>query len=121
MLEYVEQVGYTVRHIIWGVNLMCGLDLDLHEYLGGANIIPTTPHPITGEKLPVTLGHEFSGVIEEVGIDVNDIKVGERVVVQPIIYDSICSACKEGLINCCDKGGFLGLSGMRLISSYCLG
>lgn len=64
--------------------------------------------------MPVTLGHEFSGVIEEVGIDVDDIKVGERVVVQPIIYDSTCHACKEGFINCCDKGGFLGLSGKQL-------
>ena len=79
--------------------------------MGGAKIIPKTPHPITQEKLPVTLGHEFSGTIEAVGEDVTDIEVGARVVVQPIIYDSTCGACKEGLINCCDKGGFVGLSG----------
>lgn len=88
---------------------ICGTDL--HEYLGGANIIPTTPHPITGENLPLTLGHEFSGVVEEVGSDVDDIKIGERVVVQPIIYDGACGACKDGFINCCDKNGFVGLSG----------
>ena len=74
-------------------------------------MIPTTPHPITGENLPLTLGHEFSGVIEEVGSDVDDIKVGERVVVQPIIYDGVCGACKDGFINCCEKNGFIGLSG----------
>lgn len=85
--------------------------LDLHEYLGGANIMPTTPHPITNEKVPLTLGHEFSGVIEEVGEDVQDIKVGARVTVQPIIYDGTCGACKEGYINCCDSNGFIGLSG----------
>lgn len=84
---------------------------DLHEYLGGANIIPTTPHPITGEKAPLTLGHEFSGVIEAIGKGVDDIEVGQRVVVQPIIYDGTCGACKEGFINCCDKNGFVGLSG----------
>lgn len=88
------------------------VQLDLHEYLEGANIIPTTPHPITGEKAPITLGHEFSGVIEEVGHGVNDISVGARVVVQPIIYDGTCGACKEGLINCCENNGFVGLSGM---------
>jgi threonine dehydrogenase-like Zn-dependent dehydrogenase len=84
---------------------------DLHEYLGGPILIPTTPHPITGEKLPLTLGHEFGGVIEEVGSGVRDIVVGERVVVQPIIYDGTCGACAEGFINCCDKNGFVGLSG----------
>ncbi|KAL9588235.1 MAG: hypothetical protein Q9203_002950 [Teloschistes exilis] len=84
---------------------------DLHEYLGGANIIPITAHPITKEKLPLTLGHEFSGVIEEVGDDVDDVKVGDRVAVQPIIYDGTCVACKDGLINCCDNNGFVGLSG----------
>jgi hypothetical protein len=84
---------------------------DLHEYLGGANLIPTTPHPITGEKVPITLGHEFSGVVEEVGEGVSDMKRGDRVVVQPIIYDGTCAACKEGFINCCDKNGFVGLSG----------
>ncbi len=73
--------------------------------------MPTTPHPITNEKVPLTLGHEFSGYIETVGDDVRDIKVGARVTVQPIIYDGTCGACKEGYINCCDGNGFVGLSG----------
>ncbi|KAL8866854.1 MAG: hypothetical protein Q9174_006040 [Haloplaca sp. 1 TL-2023] len=90
----------------------CGIcGTDLHEFIGGANIIPTTPHPITGEKAPLTLGHEFSGVVEEVGDDITDVKVGQRVSVQPIIYDGSCGACKDGLINCCDNNGFMGLSG----------
>ncbi len=87
---------------------------DLHEYLGGANIMPTTPHPITNEKVPLTLGHEFSGTIEEIGDGVSDIKVGARVTVQPIIYDGTCGACKAGYINCCDSNGFVGLSGRYL-------
>jgi len=88
---------------------ICGTDL--HEYLDGPNICPTTPHPITGEKVPLTLGHEFSGVIEEVGEGVHDYRPGDRVVVQPIIYDGTCGACLEGLINCCYSNGFIGLSG----------
>ncbi len=84
---------------------------DLHEYLGGANVIPTTPHPITNENVPITLGHEFSGIVEEVGEDVKDLKIGARVAIQPIIYDGTCGSCKEGYINCCDKNGFVGLSG----------
>lgn len=84
---------------------------DLHEYLGGANIMPTVPHPITNEKVPLTLGHEFSGVVEEVGEGVYDIKVGAKVTIQPIIYDGTCGACRDGYINCCDNNGFVGLSG----------
>ncbi|CAI6269848.1 unnamed protein product [Periconia digitata] len=88
---------------------ICGTDL--HEYLGGPNLCPTTAHPITQETVPLTLGHEFSGTIEEVGQDVTDYKPGDRVSVQPIIYDNTCGACKEGLQNCCWNNGFVGLSG----------
>ena len=86
--------------------------VDLHEFLGGPSVCPTTPHAITGEKVPITFGHEFSGVIDEVGEGVSDkFKPGNRVCVQPIIYDGTCGACKEGLINCCYNFGFVGLSG----------
>ena len=89
---------------------------DLHEYLGGPNLCPTTPHPITGEQVPLTFGHEFSGVVEEVGEGVTEYKRGDRVVVQPIIYDGTCGACQEGLINCCYSNGFVGLS-VRTLSN----
>ncbi|KAF2130997.1 sorbitol dehydrogenase [Dothidotthia symphoricarpi CBS 119687] len=88
---------------------ICGSDL--HEYLGGPGLCPTTPHPITGESVPVTFGHEFSGIVEEVGEGVAEYKTGDRVVVQPIIYDGTCGACEEGLQNCCWSNGFVGLSG----------
>jgi threonine dehydrogenase-like Zn-dependent dehydrogenase len=62
--------------------------------------------------VPLTFGHEFSGVIEELGDGVDKKwKVGDRVVVQPIIYDGDCGACQDGYINCCYKNGFVGLSG----------
>lgn len=51
-------------------------------------------------------------MIEEVGRDVSDINIGDRVVVQPIIYDGTCGACRDGYINCCDNNGFVGLSGI---------
>ncbi|KAF9768926.1 hypothetical protein IL306_013718 [Fusarium sp. DS 682] len=92
----------------------CGIcGTDVHEYLGGNNLIPKpgTPHGITGETSPLTLGHEFSGIVEEVGSKVTRLQKGDRVCVQPIIYDNECGSCKRGLVNCCDKNGFIGLSG----------
>lgn len=90
--------------------------LDLNEYIHGANIIPTTPHPITKEKLPLTMGHEISGIVEEVGAGVNDIRVGSRIVVDPLIYCNTCFACRQGYINCCENNGHIGLSG----KSFCV-
>jgi threonine dehydrogenase-like Zn-dependent dehydrogenase len=92
----------------------CGIcGTDLHEYVSGANLIPTPghPHPITGETLPLILGHEFSGVVEEVGEGVTHVKKGDNVCVQPTLWDDSCNSCKRGLVNCCDGNGFLGLSG----------
>ncbi|CAN9287502.1 unnamed protein product [Alternaria alternata] len=63
---------------------ICGTDL--HEYLGGPNFAPTTPHPCTNETIPITLGHEFSGTVTEVGSDDSGFTVGQNVVVQPTIY-----------------------------------
>lgn len=91
----------------------CGIcGTDLHEFLGGANLIPEGhAHAITGETLPLTIGHEFSGIVEEVGEGVTHVKKGDKVCIQPTIYDGDCRACKRGLVNCCDKNGFIGLSG----------
>ncbi|KAF7193678.1 putative diacetyl reductase [(R)-acetoin forming] 2 [Pseudocercospora fuligena] len=90
---------------------ICGSDL--HEYLDGPHIIPPQgqPHVMTGESPPVILGHEFSGVIDQIGDDVVGLKVGDKVAVQPTIYDGGCRACRRGLTNCCDAFGFIGLSG----------
>ncbi|WKT51545.1 Polyketide synthase, enoylreductase domain [Fusarium oxysporum f. sp. vasinfectum] len=90
---------------------ICGTDI--HEYLEGAFLIPTTPHPVTGKSAPVIIGHEYSGVVSDVGDEVDDLKPGDRVVVQPIIFDGTCSSCQRGLINCCSNSGFIGLSGME--------
>jgi len=52
---------------------ICGTDL--HEYLEGPVFISTDkPDPFLGQKAPVTLGHEFSGIVEEVGKDVTKYK-----------------------------------------------
>ncbi|OOQ88087.1 (R,R)-butanediol dehydrogenase [Penicillium brasilianum] len=88
---------------------ICGSDL--HEYMDGPHAVPRTPHPLTGEKLPTTLGHEFSGIVEEVGRDVTDLKVGDKVAVKPNLSDGTCRSCSTGWANCCEKLGFIGYSG----------
>ncbi|KAK7550344.1 chaperonin 10-like protein [Phyllosticta citricarpa] len=88
---------------------ICGTDL--HEYLSGPNFAPQEPHPVTKDTVPITFGHEFSGVIKELGEGVTGFEVGQKVVVQPTIYCAACSACRNGIENTCSNGGFIGLSG----------
>lgn len=78
----------------------------------GISFSPTTPHPITKETLPITLGHEFSGTIVELGAAVTDRRVGQRVAVQPSLACGACGACTDlKAPNVCPAGGFVGLSG----------
>jgi (R,R)-butanediol dehydrogenase/meso-butanediol dehydrogenase/diacetyl reductase len=90
---------------------VCGSDL--HLYFDGP--VPPAPadapHPLSGEQLPVTFGHEFSGVVTELGEGVTDLKVGERVVVEPLMVCGECDQCKSGHYNRCAKMGFIGISG----------
>lgn len=91
---------------------ICGSDL--HLFLDGP--FPPSPtadraHPISGETLPVVAGHEFSGVIEEVGDGVDGLAVGDRVVVEPFMVCGECAMCDEGRYNLCVKMGFIGISG----------
>lgn len=81
--------------------------------MGGHNICPRPahPHPITNEVSPVILGHEFSGVIEEVGGGITDLSPGQNVCIQPTIYCNECYSCRKGLDNACVKLGFVGLTG----------
>lgn len=88
---------------------ICGTDL--HEYMGGPNFCPTTPHGVTGETIPVTLGHEFSGIITEIGSDVKGFEIGQPCTVQPTIFCGHCVACAAHAENVCHDGGFVGLSG----------
>lgn len=90
---------------------ICGTDL--HEYLGGPNFCPASRHPVTGDSIPVTLGHEFSGVIKEIGSEVRaaHLRVGLPCAVQPTVYCGKCAACAAGAENACHTGGFIGLSG----------
>lgn len=91
----------------------CGIcGSDLHEYLAGPIFIPVEKeHPVTKEKAPVVLGHEFSGEVVDIGSKVTKFKVGDRVVVEPIVACGECENCVVGKYNLCVTLGFHGLAG----------
>jgi (R,R)-butanediol dehydrogenase/meso-butanediol dehydrogenase/diacetyl reductase len=88
-------------------NGICGTDL--HEYYDGPIFISASPHPLTGKSMPIIMGHEFSGVVTEVGDAVTDVGEGDQVTIEPIYRCGECRPCKAGRYNVCDVVGFHGL------------
>jgi (R,R)-butanediol dehydrogenase/meso-butanediol dehydrogenase/diacetyl reductase len=91
----------------------CGIcGSDLHEYAEGPIAIPENePHPMTGETIPIRLGHEFSGTVIETGSDVESPREGDRVVVNPIIACGDCQYCTSGQYSLCDSLMNIGIHG----------
>jgi (R,R)-butanediol dehydrogenase / meso-butanediol dehydrogenase / diacetyl reductase len=87
---------------------ICGSDL--HAYHHGIGVQVNEAHPISGQKAPLTLGHEFAGVVTEVGDGVTNIQVGDRVAVEPMLHCGECEYCKQGRYNMCGQFGFVGLN-----------
>ena len=53
--------------------------------------------------MPVVMGHEFSGVVTEVGCDVQDFRPGDAVVaLTAVVTCGKCRYCNEGLLMLCD-------------------
>jgi (R,R)-butanediol dehydrogenase/meso-butanediol dehydrogenase/diacetyl reductase len=88
-------------------NGICGSDL--HEYYAGPIFMPLEPHPLTGQQVPLTLGHEFAGTVTEVGDGVTGFAEGDRVAIEPVYRCDECPACLAGHYNICQQIGFHGL------------
>lgn len=61
---------------------------------------------------PRIIGHEISGEIVEIGpntINDKELRVGDRVVIEPYIYCGKCYPCSIGRTNCCENLNVLGV------------
>ncbi|WP_424214429.1 zinc-dependent alcohol dehydrogenase family protein [Streptomyces sp. BI20] len=77
---------------------ICGSDL--WAYRGEARREP-------GQRI----GHEFLGIVEEIGADVGGVRVGDLVVAPFMWSCGTCAYCVEGLHTSCVRGGFWGSVG----------
>ncbi|WP_018665338.1 2,3-butanediol dehydrogenase [Heyndrickxia acidiproducens] len=92
---------------------ICGSDL--HEYQDGPVFVPVNEaNEFTGEKAPLTMGHEFAGVIEETGSKVTKYKKGDRVV----IYPTITRELHPDELDRYDGYAFIGLHGNGGFAAY---
>src|SRR5437870_5330950 len=60
------------------------------------------------DNLPVTLGHEVAGRVEEVGSDLTHVSTGDRVCVHYLVSCGSCEFCTRGLEQFCRKGQMIG-------------
>jgi len=80
----------------------CGIcGSDIHAYKGKHPFV----HP------PIVLGHEFSGIIYRLGSEVNSLKEGNRVTVEPNIACGKCYNCLNGRYNICYNLKVIGCVG----------
>jgi (R,R)-butanediol dehydrogenase/meso-butanediol dehydrogenase/diacetyl reductase len=88
---------------------ICGTDLHDYKVSPPKSIPVDAPHPLTGHKAPIIMGHEFSGDVVEIGQDVHNVKVGDRVTVMPLHRCGKCYFCQRGLYHLCVIQGGTGL------------
>src|SRR3954468_23314929 len=96
------------RDAIVRVTRSCICGSDLHLYHG---MVPDT-------RVGMTFGHEFCGIVEQVGPEVQNVKPGDHVLVPFNIACGQCHFCKQGLFGNCHEanaqatavGGIFGYS-----------
>ncbi len=65
----------------------------------------------SGRRIPpIVMGHEASGIIEQVGSNVDELKIGDRVTFDSTVFCNQCKFCKQGRFNLCDDRQVMGVS-----------
>lgn len=85
---------------------ICGSDM--HVYHG--------KHPFTA--YPVTQGHEVSGEIVELGNDVKDLTIGQKVTIEPQVVCGNCHPCRNGKYNLCETLKVMGFQTTGTASEF---
>lgn len=80
---------------------ICGSDLHADAW--------DTSYNFMAASLPLTLGHEFAGVVDSVGAEVMGFSPGDRVVCAPTIKCGTCPACQNGDVQGCTARRIIGL------------
>ena len=91
------------EHEVLVRNKACGVcGTDVHIYHGEAGSAEVTP--------PIVLGHEFAGIVEDVGAEVTVVKPGDHVTLDPNMYCGKCMPCRMGNKQNCEHLFALGVN-----------
>ena len=88
---------------------VCGTDVHIHTWDAWAQ----------GRcKPPFTVGHEFAGVVEQVGALVTNVKVGDRVTAEGHIVCGTCHLCRTGNAHVCPNTKIIGVDRDGCFADY---
>jgi 2-desacetyl-2-hydroxyethyl bacteriochlorophyllide A dehydrogenase len=94
---------------------------DILVQVKAAGICGTDVHIYEGEyfsEFPLIAGHEFSGVVEDIGEEVRTVAVGDRVTADPNIGCGKCYFCKINQQNQCENLGAVGVTRDGAFAEY---
>lgn len=90
--------------------------LDVIVKVAGAGVCRTDLHILEGQwkdksgvVLPYTIGHENAGWVEAVGQEVKNVRVGDPVILHPLVTCGLCRACRAGNDVHCVDSAFPGI------------
>ena len=90
---------------------------DVIVEVAACGICGTDIHIIDGEfpptTYPIVIGHEFGGTVVSVGEDVVEVKVGDRVGVDPTVNCGECYFCQRGKGNLCERWNAIGVGALN--------
>jgi len=106
VIEEYEKPKITRSEVLIKTSF-CGIcGSDIAAYLGKNPFV----HP------PIVLGHEVSGIIEDIGESVRGLKKGDRVIVEPLKTCGKCYNCRIGNYNQCES---LKIMGCQFDGAFC--
>jgi NAD+-dependent secondary alcohol dehydrogenase Adh1 len=116
-MRAVQVVGYHTKLQLTDVpEPVVQGPLDVIVRIGGAGVCRTDIHILegqwaekTGVALPYTIGHENAGWVHAVGDAVTNVKVGDKVILHPLITCGLCRACRFGDDVHCENSQFPGI------------
>ncbi|MCW2780354.1 MAG: NAD(P)-dependent alcohol dehydrogenase [Marmoricola sp.] len=116
-MKAVQVVGYHTKLQLNDVpDPVVQGPLDVIVKIGGAGVCRTDLHILegqwadkTGVALPYTIGHENAGWVHAVGDEVTNVKVGDKVILHPLITCGLCRACRFGDDVHCENSQFPGI------------
>jgi threonine 3-dehydrogenase len=89
---------------------VCGTDIHFYQWDSTAANFPV--------RLPLVLGHEYSGDVVEVGQEVQGVSVGDRVSVETHVPCGKCYSCGLGNGHNCQEMGLIGINYPGAFAKY---